>query len=234
MSTTGSDIAEDNGPAWRRRKSDRPGEIKAAAKRLLEARGMAGVSVARIATEANVSEALVYRYFDSKQALVNQVLTDWATPFIVRLLDELESVKGARARLTRIAISFLRNMEETPRLHKVYYQELRWADYQGSPLHRLNRRFTNTVVETVEDGIASGELRADLDSAMVRDMLFGGLEHVAMRTSLAGRQADADLLARSYVDMMLDGLRAEKQPADISSIAAAVSRLEAKIDGLSG
>jgi len=74
-------------PAWRRRKEDRPVEIMAAARELLEARGLSGVSMAKIAERAKVSEALVYRYFDSKQTLVNQVLNEWAQPFILRLID---------------------------------------------------------------------------------------------------------------------------------------------------
>lgn len=206
MSTQASPEISNEGPAWRRRKNDRPTEIIAAARQMLEAKGLSGVSMARIAARANVSEALVYRYFDSKQALINQVLTEWAEPFITNLLLRLEGATSVRERFVLIATSYLRGMDDTPRLHRVFYQELRWADYVGSPLHKLNRRFANTVIEAVGEGVERGELRAGLDAAMVRDMVFGGLEHVAMRTSLAGKPVDVDRQARTFVDTLLDGL----------------------------
>lgn len=208
MSTQPSPDTSRDGPAWRRRKNDRPAEIVAAAREMLEAKGLSGVSMARIAARANVSEALVYRYFDSKQALINQVLTEWAEPFITSLLARLEGATTVRERLALIATSYLRGMDDTPRLHRVFYQELRWQDYAGSPLHRLNRRFANTVVDVLREGMEAGELRGDIDAAMVRDMLFGGLEHVAMRTSLAGKSVDVEQQAGTFVDTLLGGLRA--------------------------
>lgn len=209
MSTQPSPDTTKDGPAWRRRKNDRPTEIIAAAREMLEAKGLSGVSMARIAARAHVSEALVYRYFESKQALINQVLTEWAEPFITNLLARLEGATTAQDRLVLIATSYLRGMDDTPRLHRVFYQELRWQDYAGSPLHKLNRKFANTVVDAVDEGIATGELRADLDAPMVRDMLFGGLEHVAMRTSLAGKPVDVEEQARRFVETLLTGLAAK-------------------------
>lgn len=228
MSTPASAKPEDDVPAWRRRKEDRPAEIMAAARELLEARGLSGVSMAKIAERAKVSEALVYRYFDSKQTLVNKVLNEWAQPFILRLLDELSRVDGARSRLVLIAIRYLRGMSETPRLHRVFYQELRWKDYEGSALHHLNRRFTYTVIETIERGISDGELRAGLDPAMVRDMLFGGLEHVAMRSSLAGKTLNVDEQARQFVDVLIDGLVQRRVDDSIERLEAIVQQLEAR------
>jgi len=206
MPNPASPIIPPESPAWRRRKQDRPTEIIAAARAMLEAKGLSGVSMARIASRAKVSEALVYRYFDSKQALINQVLTEWAEPFIARLLSRLEEASTGREKLVLIAISYLRGMDDTPRLHRVFYQELRWQDYAGSPLHKLNRRFANTVVEAIAAGVESGEFRADLDAQMVRDMLFGGLEHIAMRTSLAGKPVDVDAQARNFVNTLITGL----------------------------
>ena len=82
------------GVAWRRRKDHRPQEILAAARRLIEEEGAAATSMARIAKLAGVSEATVYKYYESKQDLVNQVLTEWAQPFVERLASELRHISG--------------------------------------------------------------------------------------------------------------------------------------------
>lgn len=113
------------GGAWERRAEHRPVEIVAAARALLEQRGYAGVSMAEIGRRAGVSEATLYKYFKNRQELLNQVLREWAIPFIEDLQREIALVSGLRAQLRLIAIRYLRGMEQTPRLHRVVYQEVR-------------------------------------------------------------------------------------------------------------
>lgn len=220
-----------NSVAWRRRKDQRPQEILTAARRLIEEEGAAATSMARIARLAGVSEATVYKYFDSKQELVNQVLTDWATPFAERLHSELHHFSGVRAQLTLIAIRFLRSMEETPKLHRAVFQEFRWTDYRGSPLHRINQQFAQRVVAIVDDGISSGEVRHGTDAIMLRDMLFGGLEHIALRTIFVGRDIDVEAEAARYVDMILSGIlnhgpEGRTMPDELARLSGLVDRIE--------
>ncbi len=231
--------------AWRRRKDARPQEILAAARQLIEEEGASATSMARIAKLAGVSEATVYKYYDSKQELVNQVLADWATPFVERLISELPHISGLRSQLSLIAVRFLRSMEETPKLHRVFYQELRWSDYRGSTLHRLNHVFAQTVVATVKRGIAEGEVHPDVDPQMIRDMLFGGLEHLAMRTSFIGRPIDINAEATRYVDIMLAGMvlpanaarpaeNSGRPEAALGRLEMLVERMEAALGGAIG
>ena len=229
---SGVDVEEgapDAKVAWRRRKNFRQPEILAAARALIEEEGAASVSVARIAKAAGGSEATVYKYFANKQDLVNQVLHEWATPFIDRLAAELAPLLELRPRMVLIAIRYMRSLEETPRLHRIFFQELRWADYRGSEIHKLNHRFVQGVITTIEAGIRSGELRDDLDPRAFRDMLFGGLEHISIRTSFAGRLVDVESEAGGYVDLMLQG--ALSRP-DARSMPAELGRLSTLLDGM--
>lgn len=220
--------------AWRRRKELRRPEILIAARQLIEEEGAAGVTMARIAKAAGVSEATVYNYFSNKQDLVNQVLRDWAQPFIDQLTAELAPLTEFRPRLVLIAIRFLRSMEQTPKLHRVYYQEIRWSDYRGSEIHRLNLRFVQSITDTIRDGIASGEVEPGTDPALFRDMLFGGLEHVAQRTLLADRPLQIEQEAARYIDLMLMGARPRTETPQMANelrrLAALIDRLERATD----
>ncbi len=207
-------------------------EILAKARELIEEEGAADVSVARIAKAAGVSEATVYNYFQNKQDLVNRVLRDWAQPFIDTLVAELAPLTELRPRLLLIATRYLRSMEQTPRLHRVFLTEIRWADYRGSEMHRLNNRFVRGVMDTIRDGIESGEITSGTDPAMFRDMLFGGLEHIAQRTLFAGRPLDLEAEAARYVDLLLQGARprtATDMPNELRRLAVLVDRLERRL-----
>lgn len=218
------------GSAWQRRAEHRPEEIVAAARALLEQRGYAGVSMAEIARRAGVSEATLYKYFKNRQDLLNQVLREWATPFVEDLQREIALVTGLRAKLTLIAIRYLRGMEQTPRLHRVVYQEVRWSDYFGSPLHGMNARYAGIAVQAIQDAIRDSEAAPQTNAAMVRDMLFGGLEHVGQRTIFAGRPVNIEAEAATLANLLVDGLaprtQAAKREDDSEDVRELLARLQ--------
>ena len=218
--------------AWQRRAADRPTDILRAARLLLEEHGYATVSMAKIADQAGVSEATVYKYFQNKQDLMGQVLTEWATPFIEGLQQELPLVTGVRTAIALIATRYLGGMLQTPRLHRVYYQELRWGNYIGSPMHKLNQRFARMAVRVIEDGVSSGELAAHTNPITVRDLLFGGLEHIGQRTAFAGRSLDVVQEAQVLTRHLLDGITAAPPPPTAARILAGAKAGPDSLDDL--
>lgn len=218
--------------AWHRRKSARPQEILDAATEPLEEAGTADLAMAQIAKRAGVSEATIYKYFESKQALLSEVFAQWAKPFVARLNEDLPSIADLHAQLVTIGLRFLRGIQSTPRLHAIFYREIRWNDYRGTPLHKINHDFAQTVVDAVQGGIDRGEVRPEINAAMVRDALFGGLEHIAMRTIFAGRPLDVAGEVAAYVDLLLGGIRipgtgAEARSDQEERLGAQIDRLEA-------
>ncbi len=191
--------------AWRRRAAHRPREIAAAARALLEQRGYRGFSMARVAQRAGVSEATIYAYFRGRQELMNRVLTEWATPFVEELEQDIARVSGLRAKVELIARRYLRSMQKTPRMHRAFFQEIRWGDYHGTPLYRLNQRYARMLTEAVREAVAAGEAAPSTSAAALRDILFGGLEHVAQRTIFAGRPAGIEAEAIGVATLILDG-----------------------------
>jgi AcrR family transcriptional regulator len=190
--------------------------------------------MAEIGRRAGVSEATLYKYFGNRQELLNRVLSEWATPFIEDLQREIVLVSGLRAKLNLIAIRYLRGMEQTPRLHRVVYQEVRWDDYFGSPLHRLNQRFVKIAVEAIKQGVDDGEATAGTSAVTVRDMLFGGLEHVAHRTVFAGRPLDVDAEAANVVNLLVDGIarRTGGGAVDLHEVSRLTVQLQRTVESL--
>ncbi len=57
------------GKTWRRRKRERPDEIRAAAMAEFSDKGFEAVTMAQIAQRAGVTKATIYLYYSSKAAL---------------------------------------------------------------------------------------------------------------------------------------------------------------------
>jgi AcrR family transcriptional regulator len=188
---------------------DRQDSILDAAEQVMSRGGFADAAVADVARLAGVSDGLIYRYFDSKQALRDAVLAR----FYARVLEggqaALARHTGFADRLLALIETHLGIFRDDRALCRLFIAEVRVAaDYPGSPLQQLNRRYTGLLEKLLRQGMAEGQVRAGLDTRLVRDMLFGGMEHVAWRSVNGGAALDVPRAARAIAALLLGGVAA--------------------------
>jgi len=75
--------------------------IMETAMKLFAENGFSGVSVSRLAKESGISKGLLYNYFDSKEALLKEIIIEGVNRMISPL-GELKSQKITRAKIIRL------------------------------------------------------------------------------------------------------------------------------------
>jgi len=137
--------------------------------------GFAKATVEEIARTAGVSKALVYVHFRGKEELLEAVfaatLEEWGAftwSAIERAGDG--SVAAALATMHRASIEYAR---DHPLLRSIVNREAAIAVAPHlRPLGRAAQEsWRERLVALIESGITSGELRADLDAALVADVV---------------------------------------------------------------
>ncbi|TAM10556.1 MAG: TetR/AcrR family transcriptional regulator [Nevskiaceae bacterium] len=212
-------IARRRTPATRSRRELRVEQILQAARDLFGAQGYDATTTAQIAAQIGVVEGLIYKYFPTKRALLLQVLGYWYDDMFGDYTRELAYFPTARKRLHYLIWRHLCTVRDYPRLCGLMFREVLSADndYRGSPLHAMNKRYTQLLVDTVETGMRGGEFRTDLPPRLVRSLVYGGIEHEASRYLARyiapHQQAAADapaldvgLLADQITNLLCDGL----------------------------
>lgn len=193
----------------RRRKSVRRAEILAAAREVFSDKPFEAASVSEIARRAGCVEGTLYTYFLNKRDLFDSVLADFYDHLIADIEPRFDAIADTQARLCFLVARHLRIALDDPAVGRLIAREVRGqGGYFGSKLHTLNRRYSRFLLTTLADGVARGELRADLDAGLARDLLFGGLEHVVMNQLDRRKPFDPDELAARIVAMVLQGWRA--------------------------
>lgn len=96
MTRTGTERRK---PRWRRRKEARPEEIASAALELFVEQGFAATRMEDVARRAGVTKGTVYLYFDSKEALLRQVVHQSVVPLLEYAEEQLEACEGGSRRL---------------------------------------------------------------------------------------------------------------------------------------
>jgi AcrR family transcriptional regulator len=83
----------------KRRKSERPGELLAAALALFVERGFAATRMDDVAARAGVSKGALYLYFAGKEELLSEVIVEHVSNVIGAMADRLERCDGPTAAL---------------------------------------------------------------------------------------------------------------------------------------
>jgi len=190
------------------RAADRSAAIIDAAEAVLLRDGFANAAISDVARLAGVSDGLIYRYFPGKAALRDAVLVRFYTRILSRLEAAVAARRGFARRFSALIETHLHVLEEDADLCRLFITEVRGAaEYPGSALYELNRRYSSVLVRLVRQGMREGVVRDGVDPLMVRDVLYGGMEHLAWRR-LSGRGGGPDVAraASSLAGLLLGGL----------------------------
>lgn len=219
--------------ASRQSRERRVADIMAAAKHVFESKGYDEALISDIAERADVVDGTIYRYFDSKRDLLVKVIEHWYLTMLSDYDARLEGIRGTRNRLRFMIWRHLSAIHDDPALCRLMFQQLRTgADYTGSAAFELNRQYTRRTLDIVGEGIAKGELRPDVSQRVVRDMIYGCVEHRTW-TYLRGEGAlDPNAAADAIVDMVFRGLQLAGPEAEQEDAVARLGRAVERLEGL--
>ncbi len=116
----------------------------------------------------------------------------------------------------------------------MFFREVRVLDdYRGSPVFELNREYTAYMTGVIEEGIARGTFRGDLPVTLIRDAVFGGLEHHAWQFLACGKPLDVAGIADIFCGLIVRGIErgADEEPAE-RRLDRIAERLEGALERL--
>ncbi|MBU3732007.1 MAG: TetR/AcrR family transcriptional regulator [Beijerinckiaceae bacterium] len=196
-----------------RKLQDRSDSILDAARTAFAEHGFENTSVAQIARLAGISDGLLYRYFRNKRDVLNEVLRR----FYERTMIDLEAIAAQErpfaAQLEELIRRHLQTFVDDVDLCRLFFAEVRTqTDYAVSPIRALNQRYTSIVTGLVQKAASRGEIREGIDPRLVRDLIFGTVEHRAW-AAVQGRQIDVNKTAADLVAIVMSGLAPSGQGA---------------------
>ena len=209
----------------------RVSDIMAAARSVFREKGYEDAPLSEIAERANVVEGSIYRYFENKRDLLVKVIEDWYESMLADYDQQLSGIQGTRNRLRFMIWRHLKTVHEEPALCNLMFQFVRTGeDYSHTAVFQLNRQYTRRTLDIVNEGIQAGELRDDVSLRLVRDMIYGCIEHRTWAYLRGQGGFDPDDTADAIVDLVLSGL--QKRPPAAALQGDLTLRLEKAIERL--
>jgi len=186
---------------------DRKSAILEAARDVLCRKGYENTVVAEIAGRLGVVEGTVFKYFPTKRELLLKVLERWYQEMFGDYARDLAGARDPRERLRLLVWRHLRSVRDNPQLCRLMFREVReGADYAGSRIHALNKRYTRLLMDVIADGVKSGAFRSDVPLALLRDLVYGGIEHHTWNFMSGRGPLDIEKVADAITDVLCDGI----------------------------
>jgi TetR/AcrR family fatty acid metabolism transcriptional regulator len=189
------------------RMQDRYDAILDAAKGAFADKGFEGTSIADIARTAGISDGLVYRYFRNKRELLYEVLRKFYERILLDLETQVFKHDPFSARLETLIRRHLEVFVSDTDLCRLFISEVRTAsDYEGSSIQELNRLYTSVLIRIVKNAVKTEEVRSDVNPKLLRDVIFGAIEHLAWRHVNGKGQLRVTQTARDLTIMLTSGI----------------------------
>lgn len=146
------------------------------------------ITTAAIAKHMNVTQGALFRHFPSKDAIWQAVM-EWMAERLLSRIDRaargIESPIGAMRAMFMSHVGFV---IEHPGVPRMMFGELQRAD--ASPAKRmaqtLIQRYAERIRALIEQGKASGEIAAEVDTQAAATLFIGTIQGLVMQSMLSG------------------------------------------------
>jgi AcrR family transcriptional regulator len=190
-------------------KSNTAASILAAARKILDRKGLAAVAMRPVAERVGITPMAIYRHYADRNSLLNAMADEGFAELATRV-QALKLHGGVEARLMQVADVFLDNALQFPNLYELMFLVPREGARVYPKDFKARRSPTfNPTVEILEKAMRAGELRPDDPIEITFEL--SAISHGLIVLYLGGRVAQNEkqfraLYQRSF-RRYLNGLR---------------------------
>lgn len=180
--------------------------IKSALK-LFSKKGYLGTTTKEIAKEAGVAEVTLFRYFQSKENLFNEVLKSQSfLPTLKDLLPKLDSVDYREA-LETVGKYFLKILKKKRDLVCIMHSEVfmypeEIKEIHGKIINDLSDAFSDFLNE-----LKKRKIIRDIDTKYASMIFFGMLYNMFIKKEILGKKIDEKKSLESSIEIFYYGTR---------------------------
>ncbi|RFU87552.1 TetR/AcrR family transcriptional regulator [Streptomyces triticagri] len=186
---------------------ERHGQLLATAAEVFAAEGYDATTVRRIADAAGMLAGSLYYHFDSKEAMLDEILSGFLDELREGYDAVLAAALGPRETLEALVTESFREIDRHRAAVAIYQKESRQLAAQPRFRHLADTQvhFEQAWLGTLERGVADGVFRDDLDIRLtyrfVRDTVW-----VAASWYRPGGLHRPEEIARQYLSVVLEGI----------------------------
>jgi AcrR family transcriptional regulator len=148
--------------------------------------GVQGLTTARIAERAGISEAAIYRHFQNKDSILSDTVDaiGLRIMYTMRSIDEedLQSIQKLE-RIFKRHLEHIQNNRGVPRI--IYTSEVHFSELLRLKLYTIIENYLNVVTDIIARGKKCGEIKKEINSRIEAKRFLSMIQFTAFRFSLS-------------------------------------------------
>jgi TetR/AcrR family transcriptional regulator, cholesterol catabolism regulator len=192
-----------------REPGDRRERILSSAAALFARKGVAATTVREIADEVGILSGSLYHHFESKEAMVDEIITPYLEDLRSRYKNVLANDSDPRTRLHDLVVASLEVVEAHPHATEIYQNDVNYLAQveRFSYLKNAGKEVQGTWLDVINAGVAQGVFRPDLDPKIIYRLMRDAV-WLSVRWFKPTRDYPIGRLAEDCTALFLDGLAA--------------------------
>ncbi|MFZ2632308.1 MAG: TetR/AcrR family transcriptional regulator [Desulfosalsimonadaceae bacterium] len=182
-------------------------QILTVAAKVFAEKGFQETTISEIAQKAKISEASIYEYFTTKEGLLFSIPAESAKEIFDLMEFHLKLIRGSANKLRSIVYllmqSYQTHTEFASIIMLILKHNKRFLETEG---HLVIRQGIKNINKVIEEGIASGEFRKDLNPYLVRAIIIGTIEHLVTNWIMTGRPENLEEFVDPMIDCVIEGI----------------------------
>ncbi|NEE20595.1 TetR/AcrR family transcriptional regulator [Streptomyces sp. SID7499] len=186
---------------------ERREELLAIAARVFAEQGYNATTVREIADAAGMLAGSLYYHFDSKESMLDEILSGFLDELWARYDAVLSAGLGPRQTLEALVTESFREIDRHLDAVAIYQKESKHLGAQPHFAYLVDsqQKFEKAWLGTLERGVAAKVFRADLDVRLTYRFLRDTVWVAASWYRPGGRHSPEEI-ARQYLSMVLEGV----------------------------
>ena len=179
-------------------------------------RGLHSTRISDIAKSAGIAHGLIYHYFKDKDDILVSIFEENWSQILDETKELLKTKKNAFEKIETVIDYFFHLYIEKPQLFKVLVIHMRQTTVfaENYDLAAL-RSYFDFIESIIQEGVARGTIRRDLDSKILVHVLFGSVENVlrgwVLKTLVDSSDNDRDQAKKMILSIIKDGTKNKKK-----------------------
>jgi AcrR family transcriptional regulator len=201
--------------------TDRRELILASAAEMFARKGIGATTVREIADAVGVLSGSLYHHFESKDAIVAEILGAYLASIRDRYAAVLASGKSPPECLHDLVLASLEVARQQPHATAIYQNELHYLREQPrfAGLQSAAASVQHTWLQVIEKGVADGSFRGDIPPRvfyrLIRDAVW-----LSVRWHHPSGEYPTERLAADVTSIFLNGFAAQQRPARVKGPSA--------------
>jgi AcrR family transcriptional regulator len=192
-----------------REPGDRRERILASAEALFARKGVLATTVREIADEVGMLSGSLYHHFDSKEAMVDEIVASYLEDLRARYKAVIAREADPRAKLHDLVAASLEVVEAHPHATEIYQNEVGYLTQieRFGYLKNAGKEVQSTWLEVINAGVRDGVFRSDLDAKVLYRLMRDAV-WLSVRWFKPTRDYPVSRFAEDCIHLFLDGIAA--------------------------